>query len=195
MWEASFPVKNIIVYTSDHGSHFRTRNGEYKRSCHEASIRIPMVVCGPGFEGGRDIDELVSLMDVPNTVLRMAGIAPWDGVQGNDMAVLLNGTAADWPQEVFFQISESHVGRGIRTDRWKYAAAAPDKAGNRDAFSDLYEGAFLYDLDADPHERTNLVDDPALADVRAELRERLLCRMEEANEPPATIDARAAALP
>lgn len=179
----------IIVYTSDHGSHFRTRNGEYKRSCHEASIRIPMVVCGPGFEGGKKIDELVSLMDVPNTVLNMAGITPWDGLQGNDMAGLLNGNARSWPKEVFFQISESQVGRGIRTDRWKYAVAAPDKAGNMDPFSSSYEETFLYDLDADPHEKNNMVSDPAFAEVRSELRERLLKRMAEANEPTATISA------
>ena len=177
----------VIVYTSDHGSHFRTRNGEYKRSCHEASIRIPMVVCGPGFEGGREVDELVSLMDLPNTILRMAGIAPWDGVQGNDMSGLLDGSARDWPREVFFQISESHVGRGIRTDKWKYAVAAPGKSGSSDAFADVYKEAFLYDLEADPHERSNLVGVPALTDVRAELRQRLLRRMAEANEPPAAI--------
>ena len=39
----------LIIYTSDHGSHFRTRNGEYKRSCHDGCIRIPMLACGPGF--------------------------------------------------------------------------------------------------------------------------------------------------
>ena len=34
----------IVVYSSDHGSHFRTRNAEYKRSPHDASIRVPLVV-------------------------------------------------------------------------------------------------------------------------------------------------------
>ena len=33
--------ETLILYTSDHGSHFRTRNSEYKRSCHEASVRVP----------------------------------------------------------------------------------------------------------------------------------------------------------
>ena len=51
------------IYTTDHGCHFRTRNGEYKRACHEGCIRIPMVACGPGFTGGKVIEELVSLID------------------------------------------------------------------------------------------------------------------------------------
>ncbi|WJH35460.1 sulfatase-like hydrolase/transferase [Paenibacillus sp. CC-CFT747] len=41
----------IVLFTSDHGCHFKTRNKEYKRSAHESSIRIPTAVCGPGFEG------------------------------------------------------------------------------------------------------------------------------------------------
>ena len=38
----------IVMYTSDHGSHFKTRNAEYKRSCHEAAVRIPTAFQGPG---------------------------------------------------------------------------------------------------------------------------------------------------
>ncbi|MHC4917939.1 MAG: sulfatase-like hydrolase/transferase, partial [Planctomycetota bacterium] len=41
----------LIVYSSDHGSHFRTRNDEYKRAPHDGCLRIPMVACGPGFRG------------------------------------------------------------------------------------------------------------------------------------------------
>ena len=51
---------SIILFTSDHGCHFRTRNGEYKRSCHEASIRIPLVIKGADFNGGKVINELVN---------------------------------------------------------------------------------------------------------------------------------------
>src|SRR5208282_2879846 len=50
----------IILFTSDHGCHFKTRNSEYKRSPHESSIRIPMAFGGPGFEGGGQLPELIS---------------------------------------------------------------------------------------------------------------------------------------
>lgn len=72
--ELGIADNTVVIYTSDHGSHFRTRNGEYKRSCHEASIRIPMIAYGPGFTGGQEISELVSLLDVPSTIMSAAGV-------------------------------------------------------------------------------------------------------------------------
>ena len=57
-----------------------------------------------------------------------------------------------------------------------------EKRGGEDPDSDHYVEAYLYDLDADPHERNNLVRDPAYADVRAELCERLKRCMAEAGE-------------
>jgi arylsulfatase A-like enzyme len=42
----------ILLFVSDHGSHFKTRNGEYKRSCHEGSVHVPCAAIGPGFTSG-----------------------------------------------------------------------------------------------------------------------------------------------
>ena len=178
----------LVLYTSDHGSHFRTRNSEYKRSCHEGCIRIPMIACGPGFRGGTVVSELVSLIDLPPTVLAAGGVAPPQSVRGRPLQGLVDGTATGWPQEVFLQISESQVGRAIRTDRWKYAVYAPDKQGWQNASSDRYVEQFLYDLVADPHERNNLVGDPAHAEVRATLADTLKRRMAEAGEETPRID-------
>ncbi|MFA5859722.1 MAG: sulfatase-like hydrolase/transferase, partial [Elusimicrobiota bacterium] len=47
--ELGLQENTLIIYTADHGSHFRTRNSEYKRSCHDGCIRIPMIIYGPGF--------------------------------------------------------------------------------------------------------------------------------------------------
>lgn len=175
-------ANTLVFFTSDHGCRFRTRNAEYKRSCHEGCIRIPMVACGPGFTGGRVIEELVSLIDVPPTILAAGGVDAPRSMKGRAMQGLIDGSARDWPEEVFLQISESHVGRAIRTRRWKYSVRAPGKAGGKDAGSDLYVEDFLYDLAADPHERNNLVNDPAHADVRQELAERLMRRIRQAGE-------------
>jgi len=171
----------LVIYTSDHGSHFRTRNAEYKRSCHDGCIRIPMVASGPGFSGGKVIDDLVSLIDLPPTVLTAADITPPATMRGHALQSLLDGSAPDWPEEVFLQISESHCGRAIRTRRWKYSVRAPDKTG-QDPASDLYVEDFLYDLEADPYERHNLVDSPAHTEVRRELADILIRRMEAASE-------------
>ena len=177
----------LIVFTSDHGSHFRTRNAEYKRSCHDACIRIPMVIRGPGFRGGHVIDEMVSLLDVPPTIVSAGGLDPPADMRGRPLQGLVDHAADDWPDEVFLQISESHVGRAIRTRRWKYSVRAPDAHGAKDAGSSRYVEDFLYDLAADPHERDNLVADAAHAAVRAELVEVLQRRMVAAGEAEPTI--------
>ena len=173
----------LILYTSDHGCHFRTRNGEYKRACHDGCTRIPLIACGPGFTGGKVINELVSLIDVPPTLLAAGGIQTPESMQGRPLQGLVDGTAKNWPEEVFIQISESQVGRAIRTKRWKYSVRAPERQGNRDSGSEVYVEDFLYDLEKDPHERNNLVADGALAAVRAQLAEKLKRHMVKAGEP------------
>lgn len=52
----------IIVFTSDHGCHFRTRNAEYKRSAHEGSVRIPLVIACSVFNRSLVVPEVVSLV-------------------------------------------------------------------------------------------------------------------------------------
>ncbi|MFD0676935.1 MULTISPECIES: sulfatase-like hydrolase/transferase [unclassified Paenibacillus] len=178
----------IIAFTSDHGCHFKTRNSEYKRSCHESSIRVPLAFTGPGFSGGGSVRELVSLIDLPPTLLDAAGIAVPQQMQGRSLLPLLrggnlNGAAeTEWPREVFVQISESQVARAIRTGRWKYGVTAPERNPIKDAGSSEYVEEFLYDLMADPYELSNLVDSESHEAVRIRLRERLISRMTEAGE-------------
>jgi arylsulfatase A-like enzyme len=122
----------IVLFTSDHACHFKTRNGEYKRSCHESSIRVPTLLYGPGFTGRGQVRELVSLVDLPPTLLDAAGLPVPREMQGRSILPLLKGEREGWPEEVFIQISESQVGRAVRTQRWKYNVAAPDADGRRD---------------------------------------------------------------
>ncbi len=178
----------LVIYASDHGNHFRTRNSEYKRSCHEASIHVPLVVRGPGFRGGRRVRELVSLMDLPPTVLAAGGAAQPSSFRGRPLQELAAGTAVGWPGEVFAQISESHCGRAVRTERWKYSVRAPEGAADAvHRHSPVYVEDHLYDLASDPHEQTNLVDAPAHKHVRADLADRLRAWMREIGEPEAEI--------
>ena len=173
----------LVIYTSDHACHFRTRNSEYKRSCHESSIRVPLIVHGPGFTGGKRIPELVSLIELPPTVVVAGGVEPPDTMQGKALQPLAVGMATDWQDDVFVQISESQVGRAVRTRRWKYSVRAPGRQNRQNGgAAEVYEEDFLYELEADPHERNNLVRDPAFVDVREEMKARLLKRMAQAHE-------------
>ena len=174
--------KTIVLFTSDHGEHFGTRNAEHKRSCHESSIRVPTAIQGPGFDSGGNIRQLVSTVDLPATLLDAAGIAVPEHMQGHSILPLLKGETDKWPEEVFIQISESQVGRAIRTDRWKYSVVAPGKNGYRESGSDNYVEEFLYDLEADPYELSNLIGCGHLREIAAEMRERLIRRMIETGE-------------
>jgi arylsulfatase A-like enzyme len=179
----------VLLYTSDHGNHFRTRNGEYKRSCHESSVRVPTAISGPGFNGRGRVNDLVSLLDLPPTLLDAAEIPVPETMQGRSILPLLGGDrdSVEWPQQVFIQISESQVGRAIRTKRWKYSVSAPDKDAWADAGSDSYTEEYLYDLDNDPYELANRAGDVAFAEISGELRARLIAEMEKAGEVAAEI--------
>jgi arylsulfatase A-like enzyme len=180
----------IVVFTSDHGNHFKTRNSEYKRSCHDASIRVPTAICGPGFDGGGRVKAMVSLLDLPPTLLDACGIAVPKQFAGRSLVPLVKRQAQDWPDDVFVQISESQVGRAIRTQRWKYCVVAPDKSGWAEPGSESYTEDALYDLLADPYELNNLIGLDSHQAVTARLRERLLARMQQAGEPlPAILPA------
>jgi arylsulfatase A-like enzyme len=178
----------IVLFTSDHGCHFKTRNAEYKRSCHESSIRVPTAIRGPGFDGGGRLRQLVSLIDLPPTLLDAAGIPVPSHMQGRSLLPLLRGERAEWPEEVFIQISESQIGRALRTARWKYSVVAPGVNGNSAPGAERYVEEYFYDLEADPHELTNLVQQAAYSAIKAHLRERLLARMVAAGETAPTIE-------
>ncbi len=178
----------VILFTSDHGNHFKTRNAEYKRSSHDASVRVPTMLYGGPFTGGGRISQLVSLIDLPPTLLDAAGIPIPERMSGRSILPLISGEAEVWPHEVFVQMSESHLGRAIRSKRWKYAVSAPNGDGWDDAASDHYVESELYDLLADPeelHNRAGLETHREVCDV---LRARLIRRMIEANEAEPIIE-------
>lgn len=171
----------IIIYTSDHGCHFKTRNMEYKRSCHESSIHTPLIIKGGGFEGGKRDNRLVSLIDLPPTMLSMAGIKTPPNFKGYDLT-----KETDDPETrrkcVFMQISESQCGRAVRTDRFMYSVKDLNPTGYLHENSKVYFEDYLYDLKKDPIEKHNLVKDPKYAHVRRELKYLLLEEIRKAGE-------------
>lgn len=168
----------IIIYTSDHGCHFKTRNLEYKRSCHESSTHTPLIIKGGGFERGKRDDRLVSLIDMPPTMLSMAGIDIPDNYKGLD----LTDNSLERRKCVFMQISESQCGRAVRTDRFKYSVRDIKPSGYLHMNSRVYFEDYLYDLKKDPNEKVNLIKNPKYAHVRQELKYLLIEEMQKAGE-------------
>lgn len=185
----------IIIYSSDHGSHFQTRNkdahlngaDDYKRSCHSSCLHVPLVISGPGFRGGKRISDLVSTISLPKTFLAMAGVSVGNAMAGEDLYEVSEGNTEGRVNEIFAQISESRVGRCIRTKDYLFSVYAPNKNGYEYPDSDVYEADFLYDLKKDPYELINLVNEKKYEDVKKDMAERLLAHMEAAGEKGAVI--------
>lgn len=175
--------RTIILFTSDHACHFQTRNREYKNSCHENSIRVPTLFAGPGFENGGALPQLVSTVDLAPTLLDAAGLEAPSTMQGRSLMPLVRRKPVSWPEEVLVQISEAEGGRAVRTQRWKYGITALDEKWWDYPSARRYREAYLYDLQHDPCELTNLINKESHQKVRQVMRDRLLRRMVEIGEP------------
>ncbi len=179
----------IVVFISDHGCHFMTRNTEYKRSGHDASIHIPLIVEGPGFNTGREIREIVSMVDVTPTLLNAAGIAVPSTMQGKSTLPLVSGPSRDWNNEVFVQMSEFWVARALRNEEWTLVAAGPRHDGSfePERSAPRYVSFQLYNNKADPHQLVNLAGRRETKEVEAHLRQRLQSRMSEIGDASAEL--------
>lgn len=172
----------VVIFSSDHGSHFKTRNrdehlnggDDYKRSCHDACLHVPLVIAGGPFRGGRTVEELVSTASLPKTILALAGVDAGERMIGENLLDVVEHRDSGRPNEVFAQISESRVGRCVRTPRFLYSVYAPGVNGFEAPDAEAYADDFLYDMEKDPYQLNNVVADPAYAQVKAELRARLL---------------------
>jgi arylsulfatase A-like enzyme len=143
------------------------------------------------------IPEIVSMVDVCPTLLDALGVKAPDSISGHSAMPLVNLTEGreSWRNEAFIQISESMVGRALRTPQWTYCVADRSaNGGSADAGSTRYDEYQMYDLFADPNQLVNLAGrqdvaaivhadgDRALPQIAAELRQRLIARMVEAGE-------------
>ena len=181
----------IVIYTSDNGR-FQGSHGLFDKALlYEESVKEPLIV----FDGrssqdqrGRRETALISSIDIAPTIVSLAGLKVPASMQGKDFSKILNQTQdmSKWQTSVFmeqlFIVSLRKAGRkkdadeinaktiaqnksyrchGVRTKRWKYFV--------------YYEHTpvieELYDLQNDPYEQNNLVDDPSSAETLAELRQ------------------------
>lgn len=179
----------IIIFISDHGSHFKTRNrdehlnggDDYKRTAHDSASHVPFVIHGPGFNISKRVENIVSTASLPKTILSMAGLDVKDKMIGEDLTKVINNDI-DRKEVAFIQISESRVGRAIRTKDYLYAVYAPNKNGFEEMNSDLYLDDYLYDLQKDPYQLNNLINDDSYLEIRNKLCEILKEQMKIAGE-------------
>jgi len=178
----------IIIYTSDHGSHFKTRNtdshlngyDDYKRTGHDAALHVPLVIAGGPFTGGITVKELVSTESIPKTILSLAGVEVGDAMIGEKLLDVVQKKDNNRVEQVFAQISESRIGRVIRTPDYLYGVYAPGINGGEKGASDFYADDYLYDLKEDPWQLNNVAANPAYQAAKEDLRHRLLDWIEKA---------------
>lgn len=170
--KATGEYKNtVIMFTSDNGyflGEHRVRQGKIK--AHEPSLRVPLLICGPGIPHGQRFDP-VTTEDLAATILQLGGAQPPHPLDGASFVpsfshdrgwirpVLTEGTEG---ARVFHRKSrlplfvDARTTIGIRTARWKYIRYN-DGDGE------------LYDLQQDPNELESHYGDPAYAQIQAEL--------------------------
>ena len=129
---------------------------------------------------------LTSLIDLPPTLLSMAGIPLPEDYSGIDLTKLTKSDD-ELRNCVFIQISEASNSRAIRTDRFKYEVRDPSPVGSAHSKSKVYFESYLYDLKKDPNEKTNLVKDSRYSHIRQELKYMLIGEMKKAGEEPPVI--------
>jgi len=172
--EEGLAENTVFVFVSDHGCHFMTRNTEYKRSAHNSSLRVPLLIEGPGFERSRQLSEIVGLIDLAPTLLECAGVPIPRSWRGSSLLSLAGDEKVRqaWPNRQLVQISESMTARAIRTRDWTYCVADLS-GGTATPAASHYQEYQLYDQRADPYELVNLAGRKEYRKIAAELREEL----------------------
>lgn len=167
----------IVLISSDHGDMLGSQGLRLKRKPWEESIRIPGILRYPDkVRGGQRTDTMFTHVDFAPTLLGLCGLKPPSDMQGSDLSANILGKARTAPDSAFFQIFGPFQGdgtqdgwRGVRTHRHMYA-----RFENRPWV--------LYDIEKDPYQMKNLVDDPSAKPLLAEMERRLSAWMKRTGD-------------
>ena len=164
----------LIMFTSDHGEHLGDFGCFGKRSMHDASVRVPMLIRYPSrFPAGQQCSVSTSLCDVFPTILGASGISPKGlCLDGRDLIEIAR--EPDPARTVYSQFKSKDKAIYMAVNAcWKYVYSAGDRA------------EFFFDRQTDPAETDNLATATELNDAGKELKQNLLrylesCGMTEA---------------
>lgn len=165
--EQGYLENSIIVYTSDHGDCLGDHGLSQKWSFYDQITRVPLIVCAPGrVPENKKIDGLVQQQDISQWLLEQASVPVPSYFETESIEAAFKtsdfcGRDAVYAEHGRDRYFHSDFGTMIRTNEWKCICFAGEKYGQ------------LFDLNADPHEETNLWGDPDVADIRRELLDRI----------------------
>ena len=163
--ELGFEDNTIVIYTSDQGAAyghnglFGTTSWSFPFTAHTIHMQIPLIVRHPGkIPPGLQNDRIINQYDLFPTLLEYTGMGEKKiaNTPGKSFVPFLKGKDVnDWGDAAFFEFVTIRV---VRTSEWKYMKRLDDEEPNT-----------LYDLKNDPHEKVNLIFDPAYANIVNEL--------------------------
>ena len=161
----------VVVYVSDHGcalgqqGFFGKGNSTRPLNMYEISLRVPLLVRGPGLPAGQVVETTVDHYDLFQALCEWGGVELGSEIQksrsypGRSLVPLARGEAvADWPQNHYGEYGDLRM---IRTPEFKFIKRYPN--GTHD----------LFDLKQDPEEKQNRAEDAAFAEVRNRLEKEL----------------------
>jgi N-acetylglucosamine-6-sulfatase len=154
--------RTLIVFTSDNGFfHGEHRIPNEKILPYEPSIRVPLIISGPGIPHGVHRSQLVANIDLAPTIVEAAHLTPGRTMDGHSLYPILRDPGKEYGRDIVIENSPgaAHFS-GLRTRHFLYVEYDD---GERE----------LYDLVNDPYQLRSLHDDPAYADLQAELATRL----------------------
>ncbi|MEM7533756.1 MAG: sulfatase-like hydrolase/transferase [Chloroflexota bacterium] len=152
----------IIVFSSDHGEMLGDHGLYQKNLPYESALRVPLIIAGPGIQEGVVSDALVELIDLNPTICELAGLPEQPYLDAKSLVPVLQGASGFSHRDD--TVSSLENMRLLRTRTHKYVNHINDRNE-------------LYDLENDPNETVNLIDqEPELVE---ELKQRLNERMYE----------------
>ena len=156
----------VIVFGSDNGFFLGAHQRGDKRLMYEESLRIPLIVRYPKLIApGTTKDEMVLNIDVAPTFIDLAGGQIPDEMQGESFMPLMENEQSDWRNSIMYEYYQEEYAPGlvttvgVRNERYKYIES-PDLP------DDINE---LYDLEKDPLEMDNKINDPNYQTVKEEM--------------------------
>ena len=133
----------LIILASDHGEMLGDHGLFTKSVAYDPSMRVPLIVSGPGIEGGQVSDTMVELIDVNATICDLTGLNPQEGVDARSFAPVLHGEGEYHRDNILSSLRHFQC---VRTREWKFISNV----------NDITE---LYDMQNDPEELQNVAAD------------------------------------
>lgn len=161
--KANLEENTVIIFTSDHGDNDSAHKLEHKEIPYEESIRIPFIIADPDCKNKSYVNKeniVCNGLDLVPTICDYAGINPPSDLQGKSLRkIALDGFAEEWRD---YLLIESEYGPLLRTKRFAYAKYREGKNNEQ-----------LYDLEIDPGQTKNFLNNPEYKNILHNLRKLL----------------------